>query len=204
MWTAACSVAERLRQLEVVSGADTSAEFHRVVLEGAWRLGSERGADGLTLRALATEINTNTTTIYAHFGDKAALMRALRGNAARRLASVLGTDTTTEGGVGILCSVYVDFVRRNLWVYKDETVLLAAPFDLPDREVFVDRARGLSPDRGDVDDEARYAHLWIAMRSLALLAGDRRDGSTDGIVAAHIEMWLRVADLGTNSMSGRR
>lgn len=61
-------------------------ESHREMIETAARLIAERGADALSVAALAREMGIDRTTIYYHFASREALMQAVSSWATEQLA----------------------------------------------------------------------------------------------------------------------
>ena len=62
------------------------AEFRERLCELATRRFSERGAEGVTMRALADEAGCSRTTPYRYFKNKAEILAAVRTTGFRRLA----------------------------------------------------------------------------------------------------------------------
>ena len=60
-------------------------ETHRELIATAVRLISERGADALSIAALAREMGINRTTIYYHFDSREALIEAVKAHATAEL-----------------------------------------------------------------------------------------------------------------------
>jgi AcrR family transcriptional regulator len=61
-------------------------ETHQDLIETAVRLISERGADALSITALAREMGINRTTVYYHFDSREALLHAVANWATGQLS----------------------------------------------------------------------------------------------------------------------
>jgi AcrR family transcriptional regulator len=66
-------------------------ETHRAMIETAVRLISEKGADALSIAAVAREMKIDRTTVYYHFASREALLRTVSDWATEQLAR--GMDT---------------------------------------------------------------------------------------------------------------
>ena len=62
-------------------------ETHREMIETAVRLISEKGADALSVAAIAREMGINRTTVYYHFDSREALLQAVSQWATEQLAT---------------------------------------------------------------------------------------------------------------------
>lgn len=61
-------------------------ETHREMIETAVRMISEKGAEALSIAALAREMGINRTTVYYHFDSREALLDAVTNWATEQLA----------------------------------------------------------------------------------------------------------------------
>jgi AcrR family transcriptional regulator len=174
-----------------VRSVPNASEFPRRFAEAAWRIGSTRGFGGLTVRALADELNVSVGLLYVHFEDKAALMLAVRRVAGERLAMQLDKQAEIDGAPSLatLCARYVAFVHEHLWIYENDHTPLGGAVEAPHRDVFLARARRQA--REDVA-EATWLHLWIAIHGLAMLTRHELGPRADGLVREHVAMWLRA------------
>lgn len=75
------------------------------LLEHAVRTLSKEGPDGLSLRKLASQVDTSTTAVYSLFGGKPGLLNAVFDEAfdrfAQRMAMVKLTDDLAEQGFAL-------------------------------------------------------------------------------------------------------
>jgi AcrR family transcriptional regulator len=62
------------------------AETHQEMIEAAVRLISQKGADSLSVSALARSLGMNRTTVYYHFSSREVLLEAVKAWSAQQLA----------------------------------------------------------------------------------------------------------------------
>lgn len=85
--------------------ADPSLPFR--ILAAACALWSEGGEAAVTIRDVARRASTTTPSVYAHFADRAAIVRGVRALARGRFEAALAKST----GVGDGCARVLDFVE---------------------------------------------------------------------------------------------
>ena len=61
-------------------------ETHQVLIETAVRLLSDKGVEALSVSALAREAGLNRTTVYYHFPNREAMLRAVKDWSTQQLA----------------------------------------------------------------------------------------------------------------------
>ena len=71
----------------------------RRVADTALRLLNEVGLEGLTLRAIARELNVKAPALYWHFKDKQALLDEMATEMYRRIAADAALDTDRKSVV---------------------------------------------------------------------------------------------------------
>lgn len=74
-----------------------SAEKHRQILAAARTLFSKEGFGGASIEAVALRAGVSTATVYARFGSKAALFKAVAESSLRELGAALEGDGETAG-----------------------------------------------------------------------------------------------------------
>jgi AcrR family transcriptional regulator len=84
------------------------------ILQAAQRLWHSRGDEGLTLRAVARDAGTTTTTVYKRFRNKDELRSAVAERVRQRLAKV----TLSSARVEDLYRRYLQFARTHPREYK--------------------------------------------------------------------------------------
>src|SRR5262245_35622820 len=68
------------------------------IVAAAYTLWSEGGEAAVTIRDVAKCASTTTPSIYAHFEDRAAIMRGVRGLARRRFDATISKATSVPDG----------------------------------------------------------------------------------------------------------
>jgi AcrR family transcriptional regulator len=71
-------------------------ETHRLLIEAAVRLISEKGAEALSVSELARAAGLNRTTVYYHFPGRDAMLAAVREWSAHELAKGMQIDVPQE------------------------------------------------------------------------------------------------------------
>lgn len=85
--------------------ADPSLPFR--ILAAAYGLWSEGGEEAVTIRAVAKRASTTTPSVYAHFDDRAAMLRGVRALARGRFEAAVSKATSVADG----CARVLDFVE---------------------------------------------------------------------------------------------
>jgi AcrR family transcriptional regulator len=75
-------------------------ETHRDMIATAVRLISEKGAEALSIVALARAMGINRTTVYYHFESREALLHAVADWATEQLSRSMDPETGKSGRVG--------------------------------------------------------------------------------------------------------
>lgn len=70
------------------------------VADTALKLLNEVGLDGLTLRAIAKELDVKAPALYWHFKDKQALLDEMATEMYRRMVAATPSTRTRAGGSG--------------------------------------------------------------------------------------------------------
>jgi AcrR family transcriptional regulator len=84
------------------------------ILQAAQRLWRSHGESALTLRAVAREAETTTTTVYKRFRNKEALQLALAGRVYQQIAA----DVTQAKTVRQVYRRYLDYAEAHPWEYQ--------------------------------------------------------------------------------------
>ena len=84
------------------------------ILQAAQRLWRTRGQSGLTLRSVAREAGTTTTTVYKRFRNKEALLVAL----AQRVRARLSLETTSCATIEESYRRYLRFAEKHAHEYQ--------------------------------------------------------------------------------------
>ena len=168
----------------VVSGNDPT-QLREKILQVSLQLGTELGAEGLTMRAIAKRLGVSATALYQHFESKAAILRAIRFEGLDRMYAYLQPIEEIEDPVERLIENghrYVRFALDNPWLYSllleeeeldfssfspEEVVRVERP-TLPVKQAIEDgKAQGKL--RPDVDEQSARFMMWAALHGLASL-----------------------------------
>jgi AcrR family transcriptional regulator len=105
----------------VLSDAEI-ADFREELCTVAERLFAEQGYPGVTLRALAAELDVSPMTPYRYFRDKADIFAAVRAAGFRRFAdaqeAAFAAESDPERRLRAMARSYVDFARREPHAYR--------------------------------------------------------------------------------------
>jgi len=88
--------------------------LRRRLLERAGELLSSDGPDAVSLRKIATDVNTSTTAVYSLFGGKPALLEALYDEAFNRFGAHLTAVPVTEDPAEDLVQIGLAYRRSAL------------------------------------------------------------------------------------------
>lgn len=92
-------------------------ETHREMIETAVRLISEKGADAISIAAIAREMGINRTTVYYHFDSREALIAAVKAWASEQLARGMDeAEPMPDRMVGICRFVLENPELIKLWI----------------------------------------------------------------------------------------
>lgn len=78
-------------------GRPKDLEKREAILDAAQKLFAEKGLQGAPIEAIAAESGVSKVTVYAHFGDKTAMLEAIVAREADRLSHELTAETGGEG-----------------------------------------------------------------------------------------------------------
>lgn len=172
------------RKAAALRAGDRSLREHLIAT--AERMMAERGAAGLTVRAIAREAGVADGVLYNHFADKEELLaHALR---ARAESVERSLDPLPEPGSGTIEENLRAYVRHGLVAHN---ALLPAVAGLVAQPEVLARFSALSG--GERDWRSRLAAYLRAERDLGRLAPDAPvDSATSMIVGACHEPVLSV------------
>jgi AcrR family transcriptional regulator len=105
------------------------------ILDGAWRLATQLGLEGLTLGRLADDLELSKSGLFAHFGSKDELQTATLARAAERFAEIVILpalqSTGGEQRLRALFERWLDWPRRAR--QPGGCIFVAAAAELDDR-----------------------------------------------------------------------
>lgn len=78
-------------------GRPKDLEKREAILDAAQQLFAEKGLQGAPIEAIAAASGVSKVTVYAHFGDKAAILEAIVKRETDRLSHELTAETGGEG-----------------------------------------------------------------------------------------------------------
>ena len=160
------------------------AEIETQIRAAALRLFGRLGYRGVSLRAIAAEVDRSATALYRYYDSKEALLAAIRADGFSELQETLSTVRRTAASsieaasAGI--EAYLRFSRERPELYRLMYELdqgdLASSSEVAEnrRRAFaeaVEIARGVLVELGRAGDANELAHvLWISAHGLAALA----------------------------------
>lgn len=77
-------------------------ETHRELIATALKLIAERGAEALSITALARAMGINRTTVYYHFASREALLRGVANWAATQLSTGMDVNLSRPERIGLV------------------------------------------------------------------------------------------------------
>ncbi|MEU7479516.1 TetR/AcrR family transcriptional regulator [Lentzea sp. NPDC042327] len=123
--------------------------LRRRLLERAGELLSTRGPDAVSLRRIATDVNTSTTAVYSLFGGKPALLEALHDEAFSRFGANLAAVPTTDDPAEDLLQIGLAYRRGALADPRFYSVLYSKVVE-PTKEMSRAAGRTFAPVRNAV------------------------------------------------------
>jgi AcrR family transcriptional regulator len=123
--------------------------LRRRLLERAGELLSTGGPDAVSLRRIATDVNTSTTAVYSLFGGKPALLEALHDEAFSRFGANLAAVPTTDDPAEDLLQIGLAYRRAALADPRFYSVLYSKVAE-PTKEMSRAAGRTFAPVRNAV------------------------------------------------------
>lgn len=184
--------------------AEQAADTRATVIASARRLFIEGGWQGTTIAGIAREAGVSSETIYAVFGNKQALLRAVLEHAVRRLepnvplleqkgAQAIAAATDQRGQIALFCKDITEVLGNVAELMA--VVRMAASSDSELTEIYRDlhagRRRNLAfvakslgdhgPLRDGMDADAATTQIWrLASPELFLLMTQVEEISPSG------------------------
>lgn len=171
-------------------------ETHRELIATAVRLISEKGANALSIAALARAMGINRTTVYYHFDSREALLHAVTNWATEELAKGMDVDADSQperiGRISRFVLENPELVR--LWINDFVDGSDIRDSYLPWDELVAGMARDFKKNGQDID-----AEIYCVMMLCAAIIGPRvyRRGigqaeATEDIVARFVKEHQRT------------
>jgi AcrR family transcriptional regulator len=123
--------------------------LRRRLLERAGELLSTQGPDAVSLRRIATDVNTSTTAVYSLFGGKPALLEALHDEAFNRFGAHLAAVPITDDPAEDLLRIGLAYRRSALEDPRFYSVLYSKVVE-PTKEMSRAAGRTFAPVRNAV------------------------------------------------------
>jgi AcrR family transcriptional regulator len=143
---------------------------HGELIEAAVRLVSDRGAEGLSISALARAAGVNRTTVYYHFQGREALIEAVKAWAAEQLGKAFQPIAPQQDRIDYVTR----FVLENpelmrLWIED-----FIAPGDVRRRYPYWDAlVEGVRQREAEAGDETFDAEVFCVILMTSALIGPR-------------------------------
>jgi AcrR family transcriptional regulator len=144
-------------------------ETHAALIEVAVRLISEKGAEALSISALARAAGVNRTTVYYHFATREDLIASVRDWSAKQLARAFEPVAPPEARAEYITRFVIDNPEViGMWI--DEFV---APGDIRTRYPEWDRlvagmaVRFAAPDRAEAIDPEVFSTILLTVAFIA-------------------------------------
>jgi AcrR family transcriptional regulator len=166
-------------------------DLRAALLDVGLRLLAERDVEGVSLREMAREVGVSATSVYRHFPDKAALMRALAQEGLERLA-IAQQDATaeTEGAASFAATgrAYVRFALANpalfRLIFTSAAQLQAKGEPTALQMLRANAAAALPSDAGPGQAEHGAIRAWSLVHGLAMLMLDGQLPADDQLIEA--------------------
>lgn len=168
-------------------GSFDGSDLREAILDVSLQLGSEDGADGVTMRAIARRLGVSATALYQHFDSKAAILRAVRFRGLDRMNAFLRPAFELHSPRERLIEQsrrYLQFARDNPWLYcllmVDEDTEDWYGLEQREREIAVasrrltihtieEGIRRREFKAEDLDASRSATMIWAALHGFALL-----------------------------------
>jgi AcrR family transcriptional regulator len=148
-------------------------ETHQEMIETAVRLISEKGADALSISAVARELGINRTTVYYHFDSREALIKAVKDWSSAQLARAFSLHSPQHERIDYITR----FVLENpelikLWI---EEVVSTGDIrnTYPCWDMLVEAVTGALGATGTTDDETPDAEVLCVFLLTSTIIGPR-------------------------------
>lgn len=154
-------------------------DLRAVLLEVGLRLLAERDVEGVSLREMARGVGVSATSVYRHFPDKAALMRALALEGLDRLAVAQRDAASGKEGAASFAATgraYVRFALANPALFRlifTSSAQLQATGEVEALRMLRANVAQVLPSGVDSEEaEASALRAWSLVHGLAMLMLD--------------------------------
>lgn len=168
-------------------------DLRAALLEVGLRLLAERDVEGVSLREMAREVGVSATSVYRHFPDKAALMRALAREGLDRLANAQRNAASGKEGAASFAATgraYVRFALANPALFRlifTSSAQLQATGEVEALQMLrANAAEALPANAPPGIAEAGALRAWSLVHGLAMLMLDGQLPAHDQLIDALI------------------
>ncbi|PTQ59354.1 TetR family transcriptional regulator [Sphingomonas aurantiaca] len=169
-------------------------DLRAALIEVGLRLLAERDVEGVSLREMAREVGVSATSVYRHFPDKAALMRALAREGLERLATAQRDAASGKEGAASFAATgraYVRFALANPAIFRlifTSSAQLQATGEVEALRMLRANAAAASPrDAGPDQSENDALRAWSLVHGLAMLMLDGQLPADDRLIDTLIQ-----------------
>jgi AcrR family transcriptional regulator len=164
-------------------------DLRAALIEVGLRLLAERDVEGVSLREMAREVGVSATSVYRHFPDKAALMRALAREGLDRLATAQRDASSGKEGAASFAATgraYVRFALANPAIFRlifTSSAQLQATGGVEALRMLRANAAAVSlGDAGPDQSENGALRAWSLVHGLAMLMLDGQLPADDQLI----------------------
>lgn len=166
-------------------------DLRAALIEVGLRLLAERAAEDVSLREMAREVGVSATSVYRHFPDKSALMRALAGEGLERLAVAQQAAAQGHEGAASFAATgraYVRFALAHPALFR--LIFSASAPSQAGGEVEALRmlrahaAEVSATEAGSGESEHAALRAWALVHGLAMLMLDGQLAAEDRLIDA--------------------
>ncbi|MET0240620.1 MAG: helix-turn-helix domain-containing protein [Sphingobium sp.] len=196
--TVAESASTRPRAAWATGGTRRNKSFestHGAIIDAAIQLIAEKGVEALSVAEVARSMGVDRKTVYYHFADRAALLKAALQWSSEQLTRGFKTDRPRSERVAHISR----FVLENPELIKLWTDDFLAPGDIrsryPEWDAFVDGMRKVLVHHGDGINVELYSTIMLTSAFIAPRVyhnSVRPDLSIDEVVEQFIQEQTRV------------
>jgi len=164
-------------------------DLRKALVEVGLRLLAERAVEGVSLREMARDVGVSATSVYRHFPDKAALMRALALEGLDRLAIAQQDAASGKSGTASFAATgraYVRFALANPALFRlifTSSAQLQATGEIEAlRMLRANAAAGLPSGADAGQAETNALRSWSLVHGLAMLMLDGQLPTDDQLI----------------------
>ncbi|MFD1730489.1 TetR/AcrR family transcriptional regulator [Deinococcus malanensis] len=147
------------------------------IIDAAWILLQEGGQDALNMRALAAALGVRPASLYRHFENREALVRALAERGVLELQDGIARATQGKGPRDALwaaASTYLNYARNHphayaLMLFGDDSAQTSAQGQSAAKALWNTLLKLVGDLSGDPDDTDQAVAFWTFLHGAAML-----------------------------------